>query len=83
MAAGAQRSYWRLGRRDLHFMAASFSNFSEDPNRRKEKDMSKCFESIATSVAALGALTTLAAQSPPRTRIVIEFLAELIRADSQ
>jgi hypothetical protein len=44
MAAGAQRSYWRLGRRGLHLMAASFSNFSEDPNRRKEKDMSKCFE---------------------------------------
>jgi hypothetical protein len=41
MAAGAQRSYWRLGRRGLRLMAASFSNFSEDPNRRKEKDMSK------------------------------------------
>jgi PAS domain-containing protein len=55
MAAGAQRSYWRLGRRGLHLMAASFSNFPEDPNRREEKDMSKCFESIATSVAALSA----------------------------
>jgi hypothetical protein len=25
-------------------MAANFSNFSEDPNRTKERDMSKCFE---------------------------------------
>jgi hypothetical protein len=58
VAAVAQRSYWRLGRRGLHLMAASFSNFSEDPNRREKKDMSKCFESIAISAAALGALTT-------------------------
>jgi PAS domain S-box-containing protein len=36
-------------------MAASFSNLPEDPNRRAEKDMSKCLESIATSVAALSA----------------------------
>ena len=44
--------------------------------------MSNCFESIATSVAALGALTTPRG-AITRTRIVIEFLAELIRADSQ
>jgi len=40
MAAGAQRSCWRPGRRGLHLMAASFSNFPEDPNRREENDMS-------------------------------------------
>jgi Protein of unknown function (DUF3551) len=45
-------------------MAASFPNFPEDPNRRKEIDMSKCFESIVTSVAALGALTFVATATP-------------------
>jgi uncharacterized protein DUF3551 len=64
MAAVAQRSYWRLGRRGLHLMAASFSNFPEDPNRREENDMSKCFESIVTSVAALSALTFVAIATP-------------------
>jgi hypothetical protein len=64
MAAGAQRSHWRLGRRGLHVMAASFSNLPEDPNRREKKDMSKRFELIVTSVAALGALTFVASATP-------------------
>jgi hypothetical protein len=45
-------------------MAASFSNFPEDPNRRKEIDMSKFLESMVTSVAALGALTLVATATP-------------------
>lgn len=45
-------------------MAANFSNLPEDPNRRKEKDMSKSFESIATAVAALSALTFVANATP-------------------